>query len=169
LQTARLEIVAATALTAHADISDGKLFSSLLNARIPQDWPPAEFKDAQSIFARYLDRSPELEGWLHWYWILRSERILIGNGGFGGRPDAHGKIEIGFSVVDSHHGQGYGTEAVSALLTWATAQPDVRKIVAATMIDNHGSRRVLQKCGFRSQPAAEDAGTIEYELLVEKR
>jgi ribosomal-protein-alanine N-acetyltransferase len=168
LTTARLDLIAATAEAARADVSDSVALSELLGARIPKEWPPAEFADAQSIFARYLERSPELTGWLHWYWILRDERVLVGNGGFGGKPDQNGKIEIGFSVIDSYHGQGIGTEAVSALIQWASSQPDVKRIVAATVDDNRASRRLLHKCGFINRGPGEDAGTVEYELLVVK-
>jgi [ribosomal protein S5]-alanine N-acetyltransferase len=166
LKTARMELIAATPEIARADVSDVALFADLISARVPSDWPPAEFADAQSIFARYLERSPELSGWLHWYWVLRSEGMLIGNGGFGGRPDANGKVEIGFSVVDSYHGRGLATEAVGALLIWAMGQPGVKKIVAATFEDNHASRRVLQKCGFKIKCPGENSGTVEYELTM---
>jgi [ribosomal protein S5]-alanine N-acetyltransferase len=168
LSTARLEIVAATGQIARADVSDAQQFAVLLNCQVPEEWPPAEFKDAQSIFARILTRSPELVGWMHWYWILREERVLVGSGGFGGLPDANGKVEIGFSVVDSYHGLGIGTEAVGRLVQWASSQPDVKKIVAAIVADNNASRRLLKRCGFQERPTADDAKTIEYELLVEK-
>lgn len=166
LTTERLDLIAANTESARADVSDPSLFSRLLNVRVPKDWPPAEFVDAQEIFARSLERSPDLVGWLHWYWVLRDDRILIGSGGFGGKPDHNGKVEIGFSIVDSYHGRGLATEAVKALIGWISTQPDVRRVVAAAVYGNDASRRVLLKCGFREVGPGEDLGTIEYELLV---
>ena len=167
LTTERLDLIAATEESARADVENRVLFSQILGASVTEDWPPAEFVDAQQIFARSLDRSPDLVGWLHWYWVLRGENILIGSGGFGGKPDQNGKVEIGFSIVDSYHGMGLATEAVRELIEWISRQPGVRKVVAAAAIGNDASRRVLRKCGFREVGPGEDLGTVEYELLID--
>ena len=164
--TARLDLIAATSASSRADVDDPESFSRVLGISIPVDWPPAEFIDAREIFARSLERNPTLTGWLHWYWILREDRVLIGSGGFGGTPDQNGKVEIGFSIVDSYHGKGLATEAVKALLEWIEEQQGVRRLVAATITTNNASRRVLRKCGFRLLGPADDPGTIEYEYLV---
>jgi ribosomal-protein-alanine N-acetyltransferase len=169
ISTARLDLIAATSESSRADVEEPEKFSKLLDVKITKDWPPAEFVDAQEIFARSLERSPELAGWLHWYWVLRDERVLIGSGGFGGKPDHNGKMEIGFSIVDSHHGRGYATEAVGALIRWTGSQKDVRRIVAATVDSNIASRRVLQKCGFYEVGPGEDPGTTEYEVIFDKK
>jgi ribosomal-protein-alanine N-acetyltransferase len=167
--TKRLDLIAATEESARADVDDRALFSQLLDVTVPEDWPPAEFSDAQQIFARSLERSPELSGWLHWYWVLRDGNILIGSGGFGGKPDHNGKVEIGFSIVDSYHGFGLATEAVHGLVSWIEKQPKVRRIVAAAVYGNDASRRVLHKCGFREIGPGEDFGTVEFELLIGDR
>jgi ribosomal-protein-alanine N-acetyltransferase len=169
LTTARLVLVAATADMAKADVDNPVGFSESLGIVVPEDWPPAEFADAQGIFARSLERNPALAGWLHWYWILREGRILIGSGGFGGRPDVNGRIEIGFSIVDSYHGLGLATEAVSALIEWASEQPNIRKLIAMTATDNRASRRVLQKCGFHEVGSSDESDTVEYELPMSSK
>jgi ribosomal-protein-alanine N-acetyltransferase len=40
--TDRLELIAGTVKLARAEISDYALFSRLLDARVPDDWPPEE-------------------------------------------------------------------------------------------------------------------------------
>jgi ribosomal-protein-alanine N-acetyltransferase len=165
LATERLDLIAATPESARADVDDPAVFSRLIDVTIPLDWPPAEFVDAQEIFARSLERSADLAGWLHWYWVVRESRLLIGSGGFGGKPDQSGRVEIGFSIVDSYHGRGLATEAVRALVEWASTHKEVKRIVAATVYGNDASRRVLQKCGFREVGPGEDLGTVEFEYL----
>ena len=46
--------------------------------------------------------------------------------------------------------QGYATEAVKAVLTWAFQNPKVTAIEAETDAENTASKRVLEKCGFVS-------------------
>jgi RimJ/RimL family protein N-acetyltransferase len=72
----------------------------------------------------------------------------VGTIGFYGPPDEHGALMIGYGLVPSARGQGYATEAVQALITYAFAKPQVLRIVADTLLDNKASCNVLEKSGF---------------------
>ena len=62
-----------------------------------------------------------------------------------GGPDE--EPELAFELLRRVWGQGYATEAASAVLDWARASGHVR--LSATVWDwNHASRRVLAKLGF---------------------
>jgi len=78
-------------------------------------------------------------------------------------PDEQGRVEIGYGVNPSAEGHGYATEAASALAEWALARPDVRVVTAECLDTNVGSKRVLEKAGFRKvgeRYDAEEGGTL---------
>jgi len=57
--------------------------------------------------------------------------------------------EIGFEILPSEHGKGYGTEAVLSVLHWLADQEDFEIIDGITHEDNAPSRKLLEKSGFR--------------------
>lgn len=73
--------------------------------------------------------------------------ISIGNLSFKGLND-DGIVEIGYGINEEYAGNGYATEAVSAMVSWALSQPGVFRIEAETEPDNLASQRVLAKSGF---------------------
>jgi RimJ/RimL family protein N-acetyltransferase len=60
-----------------------------------------------------------------------------------------GQVEIGYGFNPEVWGQGYATELVGAFTEWLLAQAEVRQVTAECVNANDGSRRVLEKCGFR--------------------
>jgi RimJ/RimL family protein N-acetyltransferase len=95
--------------------------------------------------------------------------VLVGSGGFKGRPDPDGSVEIGYSMVEEFQGRGYATEAVRALAAWAFAHPGVSQVVAETMPGNTGSLRVLEKIGFRPVDGASEPGALRFALCAVKK
>ena len=61
---------------------------------------------------------------------------------------ADGSVEIGYGFAPAYWGQGYATEAVTAMAAWALGQPGVKTVEAETEPENFASRRVLEKAGF---------------------
>lgn len=66
--------------------------------------------------------------------VLRRDarRQAIGSIGFHGPPDDAGRLEVGCRVHPAYRGQGYGAEATTALLDWATARHGVTRFLLAT-------------------------------------
>jgi len=149
LTTTRLALVASTPEIARAAVSDGTLLAELLQARVPATWPPAAMARALEGYARRLEEEPALAGWLPRYWVALEERVLVGAGGFGRRPDDKGTLEIGYVVFDEFQRRGYASEAVAALLDWAFVQPGVERVYAKTARSGQASLRVLEKNRFR--------------------
>lgn len=56
-----------------------------------------------------------------------------------------GEVEVSYWIGREHWGQGIATAALSRFLL----ELDQRPLVARVAADNHASRRVLEKCGFR--------------------
>jgi len=59
-----------------------------------------------------------------------------------------GTAEVGYWLGEAVWGKGLGTAALNAFSGWAFAEFDLRRLYAAVMVDNLGSRRVLEKAGF---------------------
>jgi ribosomal-protein-alanine N-acetyltransferase len=169
LKTNRMELIAGTADLVRAHIGDGERFRLLLDARIPRlSRPTPEVQEAMECMAQALERGPHQAGWWCWYFVLlegmTGHRVLIGDGGFKGPPDADGMVELGYSVLQSYRNRGYATEAVKALVEWASEHPEVRRIVAETKRTNTGSIRVLEKNGFTQVGTGSEQDLIRFEL-----
>lgn len=87
-----------------------------------------------------------------WYAIWNMElndgsKVVVGNMSFKGL-ERDGILEIGYGTNTGYEGQGYMTEAVSAIVRWAAAQDSVKLIEAEIEENNIASKRVLEKTGF---------------------
>jgi ribosomal-protein-alanine N-acetyltransferase len=89
--------------------------------------------------------------WARWpagpYLIrLRHGGPLVGSTGLHfERPDV---AETGYLIAKDAWGHGYATEALQAMVNLA-GKLGVTRLFAPFHPDNHASRRVLEKCGFR--------------------
>ena len=92
-----------------------------------------------------LDRLVNPDGYGVWI-VFRGDEV-VGDAGFHS-PPVDGEVELGYSILPGHRGQGYATEAARALVEWALSQPDVERVVAGAP-DNEASMRVLEKIGMR--------------------
>ena len=173
IETARLELIAATVEIARAEIHDRARFAALLGTPVPEAWPPPLNDDASMQWLlRALECDPDALGWCAWYIVLRggshAGRVVIGNGGFTGRPNAGGTVEIGYSILEAYQGHGYATEAVQGLLAWAFGRAEVQRVIAQTFPNLTRSIRVLEKCGFRATGPGSDEGALGFELKRDK-
>jgi RimJ/RimL family protein N-acetyltransferase len=57
--------------------------------------------------------------------------------------------EIGYWAGEPFWGQGYGTEAVRAMIDHAFTATNLEALAATCRVTNVASRRVLEKCGFQ--------------------
>ncbi len=169
LQTTRLELIPATAELLRLEDSSPLALATPLNASIPADWPPEEVRDVLGFFADQMDAGTTGDGWGVYYWVTLGEtdapRTLVGSGGFKSRPN-DSQVEIGYGMLTLFQGQGYATEAVSALTAWALSQPEVSVVVADALPENRASVRVLEKAGFAEAGPGEEEGTQRFKCTV---
>ncbi len=166
LETERLELVAGGSELIQAELFNRASLGQLLNARVPDTWPPELFvKGLLKFIAKELIQTPAESEWLHWYWIQQgqtaAERVLIGVSGFS-PPTEDGTIEIAYSMLEEFWGFGYATEASKRLIAWAFSQPEVSRIVAETLPEKIPSIHVLERNGFCKVDEASDKGIIVY-------
>lgn len=148
IKTARLKLIPCPLEVAEASIFNPSLVAEILGASVPKDWQKTEVQDFLPMYAQMLVDDPSMLGWGVWLMIQNQENTLIGDLGFGGKPDESGSLEMGYEVFAAYRNQGYGFEAVEALVNWAFSHSELRRIVAHCPADNLASKRILEKLGM---------------------
>jgi RimJ/RimL family protein N-acetyltransferase len=64
---------------------------------------------------------------------------------------AHTEAELGWVLAPEHHGRGYATEAVSALLGICFEQLGLRRVIAGCFTANEASWRLMERVGMRRE------------------
>jgi len=59
--------------------------------------------------------------------------------------------EIGFALIPSERGKGYGSEAVTIFVDYLFLSRDLVRIQARTGLRNTASQRILEKVGFKRE------------------
>ncbi len=80
---------------------------------------------------------------------------IVADLSFKGRPDENGSTEIGYGTFHPYRNQGYMSEALGGMLSWAFLQNQVKEVRAETKSDNLFSTKVLRKNNFK---LIEDSG-----------
>jgi RimJ/RimL family protein N-acetyltransferase len=161
LLTPRLELRPITLPVAIA-VLEGKRRSdieAMIGAELPWAWPSRAL--VEQVWSASLDAiraDPETRLWGDRLMITREAPArVVGSIVFHGRPGHDGTCEIGYGVEEASQGKGYATEALTAALDWALAQPECKVVQATTMPWHKASARVLEKVGMKRQPPREGA------------
>jgi RimJ/RimL family protein N-acetyltransferase len=140
LTTPRLVLVPQT-----LDVARALLAGEDPGLPLASGYPHADTVDGLSIVMSHATSDVDLGGWF----VTRAEDgRVIGDCGTKGWVDDQGRVEIGYGLAASFRGQGYGTEAVRAMVEWLRAQSDVRAVTAQVEVGNIASRRLLERLGF---------------------
>ncbi|MBV7315188.1 GNAT family N-acetyltransferase [Shewanella sp. NIFS-20-20] len=83
--------------------------------------------------------------------IASAEHGFMGVIGFFCEDNFSARIQVGYMLHPAYQGQGFATEALTAILDWATTEFDVHKCIAYVHWQNLASIRVLEKCGFKRE------------------
>lgn len=122
---------------------------------------PESISDSlQPAIAKKLNKMKDQPGSLHdWYtyWLIICKETQKGIGfiGFKGIPDGNGHSEIGYSISPNYRKKGLMTEALAALINWASQFPNAKGITANVLKTNIGSIKVLENCNFKQMYATE--------------
>jgi len=164
LNSRRMVLVAATSELVTADLEGTSLLADKLEVEVPDNWPPELYDREPMKYALRKLIDPAEQGWSFWYLIrnLGGARQLLGICGFKGRPDAAGSVEIGYSVLAQFRNQGFATEAVERLVTWAFSHQSVVEVCAETLPHLQQSIRVMTKNGFKHTGVGSERGVVRY-------
>ncbi|MER7106588.1 GNAT family N-acetyltransferase [Streptomyces sp. NPDC000229] len=124
--------------------------------------PPEGTRLAGRLVAKAREEGTYRPGWSPYVIVRASDRRALGAVGFHAAPDADGRAEIGYDLVESARGHGYATEALRALTDWAFTRPETAVLRVVVDHGNDASHGVVTRAGFTRADEGED--TTVYEL-----
>lgn len=77
-------------------------------------------------------------------------------GGFKGKPNQEGVVEIGYEIIPNYRNQGLATEVAQGLIDYAFSYPQVQLVIAHTLAEKNASTKVLEKVGMFYQETIND-------------
>jgi RimJ/RimL family protein N-acetyltransferase len=89
--------------------------------------------------------------WLQIAIERKDNRRIIGDCAFKVMEDDPRQAEIGYSLARDAQGQGFATEAVAALLSWAFPTFDLHRVIAIVDVENTASVALLERLGLRRE------------------
>ena len=122
-------------------------------------WPRKDTLDILPVTDQILESQEHPSGFEIWMIVKRDSQTVIGDIGFHGPPDSTGTVEIAYGLVESKQSQGFGSEALQALIQWALQQPEVSSIRASCLLVNQPSRKIFEKNQMKEVKRDDDSIT----------
>jgi [ribosomal protein S5]-alanine N-acetyltransferase len=160
IQTLRLQLLPCTLKHFEALLHGNEALAQTLGIDVPEQW--TEYPEMVLVAYDKLRNDPSLLGWFFYLAIHKTDKRLVGTGGFKGRPSPEGVVEIGYEVALEYREQGYATEMAATLIRFAFSHSYVTKVIAHTLEEYNAAVIVLQKNGFHFAGAVNgtDAGEL---------
>jgi [ribosomal protein S5]-alanine N-acetyltransferase len=147
IQTPQLQLVNCDLALIELVLQGNAALAAATGWTVPDDW--TEFGEPAFRWTQTrLQEFPAEAPWYTYLPILRAEHRLVGSGGFTGKPNAQGSVEIGYEIAPTHRQRGLATELARALVTHAFSHPEVNAVTAHTLAEENPSTRVLLNCGL---------------------
>ncbi len=159
IETARLRLVPCELGHFEAILEDHGRLGEMLGAAVPEDAFGFPGTAGDGLMRRFQERLKEDSGLLGWWMYLfvhLGDRVVVGQGGYKGRPDEAGMVEIGYAISPSYRRRGLATEAARGLVDHAFARNEVNRVDAHTLAEPNASTRVLKKVGMKFVASVED-------------
>ena len=152
--TSRLNLLPCDAPILRAVVEGRDALAGHLSVTVPEGWPA--FPEAYAHALDVVVGDPGIIRWWTHLFVERSSSIVVGSGGYTGRPSAEGVVEIGYEIAPALRGRGLGSEAARGLIDHAFSEPSVRSVIAHTLPEENASTRVLEKIGLARVEDVED-------------
>lgn len=145
---------------------------------------PETLADAENIY-KYMGCDPEITRYTGWNpyqtlqatqdkiredirddadtysWVIKKEDEFIGTIGAYDYKEADESIEIGYSIVRKHWGNGYAGIAAKSVVRFLQDEAQIKKIRAWSHKDNTASKKVLLGIGFKAIKEENEQITFE--------
>ncbi|NJK49205.1 GNAT family N-acetyltransferase [Candidatus Gracilibacteria bacterium] len=154
IETKQLKLIPCQLKHFEAILSDRQELELILGAIVPDNW--TDFFDVIPDMYRSLLSDPSLLEWGAYLFIHREDNILIGWGGFKGKADARGIVEIGYEIIPLYRNRGLATEAAWGLIEYAFSYSHIKSIQAQTLAINNASTKLLQNIGMQFVGTTDD-------------
>lgn len=152
IETPRLRLVPCELRHFKAILTDQRRLGRILGVTVFDDWfdfPGVVSIETMRFLYKHLKANPDALGWWTHLLVHAGDEVLVGTGGYKGRADEAGMVEIGYAIIPAYRGQGLATEAAQGLIDNAFAHAHVKSIDAHTLAERNASVRVLEKAGMK--------------------
>ena len=146
IKTERLSLIPAELKHFEAFERNENDLAQMLNVGFADGW--LVFPEVVALSREFLRNNADAINWWMYFFVHAADKKLIGNGGFKGKSDSAGTVEIGYAIAPSYRGKGLATEAVLGLIDFAFSHPQVKCVQAHTLAEENESVRVLRKVGM---------------------
>ncbi|MFL5298238.1 MAG: GNAT family N-acetyltransferase [Phenylobacterium sp.] len=146
LETARLRLTPLTAADAES------IFPLMRDAEVMAFWDVPEIDDPDLIASIVEGQVAEMAEGRSLYWAMRTldDDHFVGVCDLSEIDPRHKRAEVGFMLGRDAWGQGYATEAMQAVVTYAAAS-GLHRLLARTHLGNLRSDVLLEKLGFEEE------------------
>lgn len=116
-----------------------------------QSWEDYTLDQGRALVDEMQGLRPGVPG--EWYQLALADASgnLVGDLAACVDADEHRQLEVGFTLAPEHQGQGYGTEALRGLMTYAFGTLGMHRAVAITDARNDAAAALLTRVGFRQE------------------
>ena len=156
IETERLTLIPVTLEVTTALLKGDREIFEKIYIKTHDKWPTEDTMDILPMIHATLVKTLKPSGFEFWMIVNKETHVIIGDIGFHGQPDENGVVEIGFGFVENERQKGYGFEATQGIMMWLAKHPKVKMVKADCLIDNVGSKRILEKIGMREVTRNED-------------
>jgi RimJ/RimL family protein N-acetyltransferase len=154
IETANLRIIPCELVHLEAFMRDKQELEGMLGITVPDTWP--EFPETVPRVHEFLKSDSSATEWGYHLFVHTNDRALIGEGGYKGKPDHEGMVEIGYAIVPEYRRRGFASEAARGLADYAFSHPEVNVVQAHTLHNGTASINVLKRLGMKFVGTAED-------------
>ncbi len=110
-------------------------------------WPAYERTEPLAAFLRECESNWE-KGHGQFAWLLSLKGTDTPIGSIGVTLEGGGRALFGYVLAKKFWGHGFTTEALTWLVHWALAQPEIHRAWAFCDVENPASARVMEKAGL---------------------
>jgi RimJ/RimL family protein N-acetyltransferase len=159
IETANLKLIPCELQHFEAILKDQKQLEQLLGVTVFDNWfdfPGVAGIEAIQFSYQYLKAHPDALGWWTYLFVHVKDNVLVGLGGYKGKADESGMVEIGYAIVPAYRCRGLATEAAQGLIDYAFSHAHIKTVDAHTLAERNASVRVLEKAGMKNVGTVHD-------------
>jgi [ribosomal protein S5]-alanine N-acetyltransferase len=115
------------------------------------NFPACQSKAETARWVKILARATSPHSYQAWAVAEKRGDRCIGMVNYHHREPHNRRLELGYILAPSHHGQGLMTEALHALVTYCFDELRTHRIEAMISPDNRASIRLIERLGFQRE------------------
>ncbi|MDQ3792389.1 MAG: GNAT family N-acetyltransferase [Actinomycetota bacterium] len=128
IETPRLRLIPCEVRHFEAILTDPKQLEGMLGVTVFDDgfdFPGVASMETMRFLYKHLKANPDVLGWWTYLFVHAEDRVLIGQGGYKGKANGAGTVEIGYAIVPAYRRRGLATETAQGLIDNAFAHAHV--------------------------------------------